>query len=319
MKDPNIRIRARLVRDLQLAFSGELGAAIAYRGHAASVADPDDRRRIADIRREELDHRDWVGHALDALDARPDRLLELRSRCLGASIALFCHVGGWFLPMYGAGWLESRNLGDYERAARLSAQCGRADLADGLLRLAEVEWEHERYFRLKAASHPFARILKVWPAPPPKAEIRRRFERFRDADYLRRSSGRLEPSAGFGLEPPDRGLAGPLGPSWSRGGDAGCAAVRPDPPLAGCGVAAEAGPEARGVAVAAAGVEVDAAASPGPRPARVSAAVGPTAALASAVDGPRPGPGLGSRGRPGWEPAASGARAGADVGGSCGD
>ena len=49
---------------------------------------------------------------------------------------------------------------------------------DELLFQAEVEWEHESYFRLKAASHPIARLLKVWPAPAPKADIRASYAEF---------------------------------------------------------------------------------------------------------------------------------------------
>ena len=172
------RFRPQLVRQLQLAYSGELGAALAYRGHAASVADPDERQRIAEIRAEELDHRERVGRILRRLHGGPDPLLELRNRCIGTSIALFCHLGGWFLPMCGAGWIELRNIGEYERAARLGALCGEVDFVDELLSMAEVEWEHERYFRLKAASHRFARLLKVWRAPAPREAIRQSFEQF---------------------------------------------------------------------------------------------------------------------------------------------
>src|SRR5688572_33187883 len=114
----------RFVRLLQMAYSGELGAALAYRGHAAAVREPDERRHISHIRHEELEHRACVGRMLAALDARPDPLLELRNRCIGTGIAAFCHVGGWFLPMYGAGWIERRNIVAYERAARLGALSG---------------------------------------------------------------------------------------------------------------------------------------------------------------------------------------------------
>ena len=41
--------------------------------------------------------------------------------------------------------------------------------------LAEVEWEHERYFRLEAASHHLAALLPVWSAPDDKATIRQTF------------------------------------------------------------------------------------------------------------------------------------------------
>jgi hypothetical protein len=189
------QVRARFVRLLQLAYSGELGAALAYRGHAASVADADERVRIKAIRLEELDHRTRVGSMLTALGARPDAVLEVRNRCIGTAIALFCRVGGWFLPMYGAGWLERRNIVEYERAARLGLVCGATEHVDDLLEMAEVEWEHERYFREKAAGHPFARLLRVWRGPGAKEDIRRSFMRFVDARKMvlvsRSSAARL--------------------------------------------------------------------------------------------------------------------------------
>jgi hypothetical protein len=86
-------------------------------------------------------------------------------------------VGGWYLPMYGAGWLERRNITEYEQAACLAFACGAVHHVVDLLEMAEAEWEHEHYFRMKAASHPLARVLPVWKAPSPKEEIRRRFLR----------------------------------------------------------------------------------------------------------------------------------------------
>ena len=167
--------RAALVRQLQRAYSGERGAAVAYRGHARSLRDTAERARVHLIRAEELDHRRRVGGLLDHLNARPDPLLEVRNACLGGSIAAFCQIGGWFLPMYGAGWIERRNIQEYEHAARLAAACGESGMAEDLLSMAETEWEHERFFRLKAATHWAARVLRLWSPPGPKAAIRGRF------------------------------------------------------------------------------------------------------------------------------------------------
>src|SRR5213593_2608240 len=46
--------RVELIELLRLAYSGELAAAHAYRGHWRSLAAPEDRGRIAEIEREEL-------------------------------------------------------------------------------------------------------------------------------------------------------------------------------------------------------------------------------------------------------------------------
>jgi hypothetical protein len=86
-------------------------------------------------------------------------------------------VAGWLAPMYGAGKLERRNIEEYETAARLAMAASHPEFVDCLLGMAEVEWEHEAYFRSRVLSHRLARLLPIWPAPPPKQEIRASFER----------------------------------------------------------------------------------------------------------------------------------------------
>jgi len=169
--------REQLVKLLRLAFSGELAAGFAYRGHAASVADPYERRRIRTIEDEEWHHRRLVGEMLASLGSRPSRWRELRSWLIGRTLGLACHVCGWFAPMYGAGRLERGNIREYEAAARLARDARLAELSGCLLDMAEVEWEHEQYFRAKAAKHPWARLVRLWPAPGPKESIRESFAR----------------------------------------------------------------------------------------------------------------------------------------------
>jgi len=77
--------------------------------------------------------------------------------------------------MYGAGRLERGNIVEYEDAAIFARDCGHVEMIDCILTMAEVEWEHEFFFRSKVANHWMLRVLKVWPAPPAKATIRARF------------------------------------------------------------------------------------------------------------------------------------------------
>jgi rubrerythrin len=165
----------RLIALLQLAYSGELAAAYAYRGHWHSVSDLDERARIAEIEQEELHHRILVGDMLTSLGAGPDKTREIRATIIGRFLGLFCHLSGWLVPMYGAGRLESGNIREYETAATYARECGREDLIDCLLTMAEVEWEHEKYFRGCVLKHPLGRRLPLWRQPPPKEEIRQAF------------------------------------------------------------------------------------------------------------------------------------------------
>lgn len=167
--------RESLIAILQLAYSGELAAGYAYRGHWHSVSDQEQRLRIQMIENEEWHHRDLVGEMLRTLDARPNNIREIRARIIGRGLGLLCHVVGWLAPMYGAGKLESRNIREYETAARLARDAGKPEFVDCLLTMAEVEWEHEKYFRERVISHRWAGKLTLWPMPPNKDTIRRSF------------------------------------------------------------------------------------------------------------------------------------------------
>jgi rubrerythrin len=169
------RSRRALVGILRLAYSGERAAAYAYRGHWASVSDPEECRRIHEIEDEEWHHRRLVGVMLRELGSGPSGWLELKAVIIGRTLAFLCRFSGWFCPMYGAGRLERRNIAEYEAAARHARDCGQEGLVDCLLRMAEVEWEHERWFRQRVLSHPLSRRLPVWPEPPPKSAIREAF------------------------------------------------------------------------------------------------------------------------------------------------
>jgi|SRR5581483_1124154 len=167
--------RDELIEILRLAFSGELAAAYAYRGHWHSVSDPATRQRINEIELEELYHRQLVGQMLEKLESRPGRFKELKARVIGRTLGLLCHVSGWLIPMYGAGKLESGNIVEYEKAARFAALSGHYEFVQCLLSMAEVEWEHEKYFRDCVESHRLAGIIPIWPQPQPKESIRSSF------------------------------------------------------------------------------------------------------------------------------------------------
>ena len=162
----------KLIALLQLAYSGELAAAYAYRGHWHSLRDAEERARVKTIEDEEWHHRRLVGEMLKDLGAAPDKRRELRATVVGRTLGFLCHVSGWFAPMYGAGRLESKNIVEYETAARYARECGRVDLIDCLLTMAEVEWELEHYFRSCVLRHRWSKRFSIWPEPPAKETIR---------------------------------------------------------------------------------------------------------------------------------------------------
>lgn len=114
---------------------------------------------------------------LRELGETPRVVREARARLIGRTLGVLCHLAGWLAPMNGAGKLESRNVREYEAAARHAWASGQREWVDCLLTMAEVEWEHEAFFRARVLSHRFGRRVRIWAAPPPKETIRQSFER----------------------------------------------------------------------------------------------------------------------------------------------
>lgn len=155
--------QARLVRLLQAAHAGERAAAFAYAGHWRSVRQPADRVRIREIEAEEWDHRRRVGRMLAALGAAPAAARERRMAIIGRVVAVLCFLSGRFVPMYGAGRIERRNVHEYVDAATFARRAGHVELVDELLDMAQVEWDHERYFRGQVTGRWQLRLLPLWP------------------------------------------------------------------------------------------------------------------------------------------------------------
>jgi hypothetical protein len=169
----DVDARASLIQVLQSACSGELAAGYAYRGHWKSLpATAPERERVESIEAEEWHHRTLVIGLLGELGAGPNRAREAIFWTIGRTIGFLCHIGGWFIPMYGAGRLERWNIVEYENAARFEREAGLDRMIDCLLTMAEVEWEHEKFFREQILGHGLLRLFPLWEAPPPKAAIR---------------------------------------------------------------------------------------------------------------------------------------------------
>lgn len=152
--------KQNLIRILQHAYSGEVAAAYAYRGHWKSLKDSPEKTRIKQIEAEEWDHRRRVGEWLATLGAGPNLRREKIFWTIGKFLGHTCFISGWFFPMYFAGRLESQNSIEYEDAAVFAKELGMNDCVEDLLDMARVEVEHEEFFRETVAGHRLLPIMK---------------------------------------------------------------------------------------------------------------------------------------------------------------
>ena len=152
--------RENLIRILQNAYSGEIAAAYAYRGHWRSLSESPEKTRIKEIEAEEWHHRERVGRWLETLDAKPRPVREAVFWTIGRTLGLTCFLSGWFMPMYFAGRLESGNVIEYEDAAAIAKELEMQDCVDDLLDMARVEAEHEVFFRETVTGHRLLPVMK---------------------------------------------------------------------------------------------------------------------------------------------------------------
>ncbi|MBX9568800.1 MAG: ferritin-like domain-containing protein [Candidatus Obscuribacterales bacterium] len=161
--------RQELIHILQMAYSGEKAAALAYAGHWRSARNLEERSSIEQIERDEWEHREIVGKMLDELGARPQIWREVLMSTIGSAVLLACFISGWFFPMYFAGLLENQNVDEYARAAEHAKAAGEEQLIGELEILSGVEQLHEAYFRNKVEEHRWTSLIAFvfrWGAKP---------------------------------------------------------------------------------------------------------------------------------------------------------
>ena len=152
--------KQKLIRILQSAYSGEMAAAFAYRGHWKSLKESAERERIKEIEAEEWTHREYVGRWLTELNAKPRRLREGVFWTIGRSLGNACFLSGWFFPMYFAGRLESGNVQEYIDAANFARELGMNECFEEMMEMSRVEGEHEVFFRQVVAKHRFLPLTR---------------------------------------------------------------------------------------------------------------------------------------------------------------
>ena len=150
---------------LQKAYSAEKAASFAYRGHAGSVKDKNQKKEIHQIELDEWSHRDEVLKIMNDFEIPISRWYELKFYIIGKIISGSCYIIGWFMPFYFAGRLESGNVCEYFRMRHFFNSLGISKYDSILYEMGMKEKEHEIYFLEKIKGNkllPFFEKLFSW-------------------------------------------------------------------------------------------------------------------------------------------------------------
>ena len=115
----------------------EIGAELAYQGHFKRTKDPN----IHSIAIDELGHQKALEKMLNYYGEKPSKAIDATFRIIGTVIYWMCQVSPKFLLNYVAKSLEVFAVISY---ANLAIRY--PDFKYTLLRMAEKELEHEKYF-----------------------------------------------------------------------------------------------------------------------------------------------------------------------------
>jgi hypothetical protein len=136
----------RLVTLIQKAYSGEMAAAFAYVGHAASLKSSKEQLAVKQIEQDEWSHRSNIYKLMQKYEIPVSRYFEFRFYCIGKLISISCYFIGWFMPYFFAGKLESGNVCEYFLMMRYFNSMNIHEHDEVLYEMGIKEKEHEMYF-----------------------------------------------------------------------------------------------------------------------------------------------------------------------------
>lgn len=140
-------IMSKLIRLLRRAHAIEIGAYEAYEGHWRSTKDPVKRKRIQEIQKDELDHKQMVGFMLIFLGAESNKDLDWLMYFVGRLVSISCYVIGSRAAAWGAKLFEVMGSDLYKDAAAECLGTQNEHMSETLWKMGMKEQEHEEFFK----------------------------------------------------------------------------------------------------------------------------------------------------------------------------
>ena len=136
-----------LIRMLQNAHAGEVGAFHAYAGHIRATKDVAERNQLIKIQSEELAHIRDCKRLLDHYGYPTNHLKDSIMKLIGQTLGLLCFVSGRRLAAWGAGVIERVGMVNYQKMVDISQKLGNKRLVDIFTNMRDTENVHDMYFK----------------------------------------------------------------------------------------------------------------------------------------------------------------------------
>lgn len=136
-----------LIRMLQNAHAGELGAFHAYAGHIRATKDVVERNKLIEIQAEELRHINDCKRLLNYYGYPTNKLKDSIMQFIGKTLGLTCFISGRRLAAWGAGVIERVGMVNYQKMVDISQKLGNKKLVDIFTNMRDTEVVHEMYFK----------------------------------------------------------------------------------------------------------------------------------------------------------------------------
>lgn len=137
----------KLIRMLQDAHAGELGAFHAYAGHIRATKNVAERNRLIQIQAEELRHINDCKRLLNHYGYPTNELKDSIMKFVGQTLGLLCFISGRKLAAWGAGVIEKIGMVNYQKMVDISQKLGNKRLVDIFTNMRDTETVHEIYFK----------------------------------------------------------------------------------------------------------------------------------------------------------------------------
>lgn len=136
-----------LIRMLQDAHAGELGAFHAYAGHIRATKDVEERNKLIQIQADELRHINDCKRLLNHYGYPTNKLKDSIMIFIGKTLGLACFISGRKLAAWGAGAIENIGMVNYQKMVDISQKLGNKKLVDIFTNMRDIEKVHEMYFK----------------------------------------------------------------------------------------------------------------------------------------------------------------------------